>query len=124
MYNEFYGKIGGDIMSESISTQIMETNTKPCDSKNPIMDVLNNFLLYRKTQTDPNLEDEDTRELLKNLHEAKKEMEIANSNFEFAEEDGLVDLYIYRMKAAETRYQYLLKKVKQKGTNLENINLL
>jgi len=36
-------------------------------------------------------------------------------NYEFTEDPELVDYYTYKIKATQPRYQYLLKKAKEKG---------
>lgn len=59
-------------------------------------------------------------ELIKNLKNAQDELEIAVNNYEFANEPELVDYYTYNIKAAQTRYEYLLKKVKEEKINLVN----
>ena len=59
--------------------------------------------------------DNDTQELIKNLKMAQIEFETAINNYEFANEPELVDYYTYNIKATQTKYQYLLKKVKEKG---------
>jgi len=59
--------------------------------------------------------DNDTLDLIKNLKNAQSEFETAITNYEFANDPELVDYYTYKIKATETRYQYLLKKAKEKG---------
>lgn len=59
--------------------------------------------------------DNDTQDLINNLRNAQSEFETAVSNYEFAEDPELVDYYTYKIKATQTRYQYLLKKAKEKG---------
>ena len=59
--------------------------------------------------------DSDTEELIKNLKIAQIEFETAVNNYEFANDPELVDYYTYNIKATQTKYQYLLKKVKEKG---------
>lgn len=59
--------------------------------------------------------DNDTLDLIKNLKNAQSEFETAITNYEFAKDPELVDYYTYKIKATETRYQYLLKKAKEKG---------
>ena len=60
-------------------------------------------------------EDLETKELIKNLKNAQVEFESAINNYEFANEPELVDYYTYKIKATQTRYQYLLKQAKEKG---------
>ena len=59
--------------------------------------------------------DNDTQDLINNLKNAQKDFESALSNYEFAKEPELVDYYTYKIKATQTRYQYLLKKAKERG---------
>ena len=77
----------------------------------------NNFLdyLFEKFSKTTQKEDIETKELVKNLKIAQAEFETAVNNYEFANEPELVDYYTYNIKATETKYQYLLKKVKEKG---------
>ena len=60
-------------------------------------------------------------ELLNSVIKAKIDLENANKNFEFAEED-LIDYYTYQIKATQSKLNYLLKKVKKEGLILDMIN--
>ncbi len=73
-------------------------------------------------------------ELIKNKTEFEKEIELVtsiiktreelknnNKNFEFAE-GGLVDYYVYQIKANQAKLDYLLKLAKLKGITLDSIN--
>lgn len=60
-------------------------------------------------------ESTDVLNLLENLKNAQNEFETAINNYEFAIEPELIDYYTYNIKATQTRYQYLLKKAKEKG---------
>ncbi|MBQ7667806.1 MAG: DUF2508 family protein [Clostridia bacterium] len=51
--------------------------------------------------------------LLENLKVAQVELDTAINNYDFAKEPELVDYYTYNIKAAQMRYEYLLKKVKK-----------
>lgn len=53
--------------------------------------------------------------LLENIHQARREWLNSVSNFDQAENDDMVDYYIYKMKACQVRYNYLLKKAKEMG---------
>lgn len=77
----------------------------------------NNFLdyIFEKFSKSKTPDDLDTKELVKNLKIAQTEFETAVNNYEFADEPELVDYYTYNIKATQTKYQYLLKKVKEKG---------
>lgn len=46
---------------------------------------------------------------------ARDEWVEANIDFNYADDDLLVDYHIYRLKACEARYTYFLKLAKEKG---------
>ena len=77
----------------------------------------NNFFdyIFEKFSKTKQAEDLEMQELVKNLKIAQAEFETAVNNYEFANEPELVDYYTYNIKATQTKYQYLLKKVKEKG---------
>lgn len=53
--------------------------------------------------------------LLQSIQSARQDWLNAASNFEQAENDELIDYYIYRMKACQIRYNYLIKQAKAIG---------
>ncbi len=59
-------------------------------------------------------------ELMVSIIKTKKELEVANLNFEYAQED-LIDYYTYQIKAMRAKFDYLVKKAKQKGLALDMI---
>jgi hypothetical protein len=62
-------------------------------------------------------------ELLKSILNTKKELITANKNFEVAEGE-LIDYYSYQIKANKAKLDYLIKKVKTKGIQVDMINNL
>ena len=62
-------------------------------------------------------------ELLKSMLDTKRELTVANKNFELAEEE-LVDYYVYQIKASKSKLDYLIKQVKAKGIAVDMINNL
>ena len=62
-------------------------------------------------------------ELLKSILDTKRELTVANKNFELAEEE-LVDYYVYQIKASKSKLDYLIKQVKAKGIAVDMINNL
>lgn len=54
-------------------------------------------------------------EMVDILKKAQIDLDIAMNNYEFADEPALVDYYTYNIKAAQMKYEYLLKKAKEKG---------
>lgn len=53
------------------------------------------------------------KEIIQDLLSAKAELDAAVQNFNFADSDELIDLYAYKIKAAQTKYS-LFKKSKGK----------
>lgn len=62
-------------------------------------------------------------ELLRSILDTKRELTIADKNFESAEEE-LVDYYAYQIKANKAKLNYLIKQVKAKGIAIDMINNL
>lgn len=62
-------------------------------------------------------------EFIKSIIKTKRELEIANINFNIAEEE-LIDYYSYQIKANKAKLSYLIKEAKQKGYELDMINEL
>ena len=56
-------------------------------------------------------EQEKDMEIMKSLMKTKRELENANKNFEYAEEE-LIDYYTYQIKANQSKLDYLVKKAK------------
>lgn len=65
-------------------------------------------------------EKEKETELMISIIKTKRELEVANSNFEFAKDD-LIDYYTYQIKANRAKFDYLVKKAKEKGLALDMI---
>ncbi len=53
-------------------------------------------------------------DLVKSIIKTREDLDSACKNFEFAEGD-LIDYYLYQIKAAQSKYNYLLKKAKRAG---------
>ena len=56
-------------------------------------------------------------ELMQNIIETKEKLQNARKNFEYAE-DGMIDYYIYQIKANQSKLDYLIKVAKKKGVIL------
>ncbi len=65
-------------------------------------------------------EEEKKIELIMSVLKTKRELDLANKNFETAEL-GLVDYYVYQIKASKSKLDFLVNKAKQKGISLEMI---
>lgn len=59
----------------------------------------------------------DKNDLYINLENAKKEWEEAKNIFENVSEPDLVDYAIYSVEAAEKKYVYLLRQIKNENAN-------
>ena len=68
-------------------------------------------------------EEEQKREIIRCIVETKKDLETARNNYEYAEE-GLIDFYLYQIKAYQSKLNYLLKKAKSHGINIDRIQEL
>ena len=62
-------------------------------------------------------------ELIRNIIKTREELKNDNKNFEYAEL-GLVDYYIYQIKANQAKLDYLLKLAKASGITIDTINQL
>ncbi len=62
-------------------------------------------------------------ELIKSVIKTKRELEIANKNFNIAEGE-LIDYYSYQIKANKSKLSYLMKQAKEQGYELDMINEL
>ena len=68
-------------------------------------------------------EEEKKIELIISVLKTKKELDLANKNFETAE-SGLVDYYVYQIKASKSKLDFLVNKAKQRGISLDMIEEL
>lgn len=58
-------------------------------------------------------------EILESIKRAQEEWADANRNFEYADDDEIIDYYTYKIKASEIRYDYFIKKAKEMGIKAE-----
>ena len=68
-------------------------------------------------------EEEKKRELFKNIIQTKEELKNANINFEYADPE-LVDYYVYKIKASQSKLDCLIKEAKENGLILDMINAI
>lgn len=85
--------------------------------KNSIFSKINS-LLKEKSETIYTYNTGENEDLIENINDAKKEWLSARNNFEQAVESEIIDYYIYKIKAYQIRYEYLLKKAKEKGISV------
>lgn len=60
-------------------------------------------------------------ELIKSIIEAKRQLNLANKNFEYADGE-LIDYYVYQIKATRAKLDYLVKKAKSKSMEIDMIS--
>lgn len=76
---------------------------------------------YKKeTKIMEKTEQEKEIELMVSIIKTKRELEVATLNFEYAQDD-LIDYYTYQIKAMRAKFDYLVKKAKEKGLALDMI---
>jgi hypothetical protein len=62
---------------------------------------------------------EETQELIYLLNGARKDLISACQNYEYVEDQLIIDYYIYKIKACQVRYEYYIKKAKEKGIKVD-----
>lgn len=77
-----------------------------------------NFIKETKIMDKSN--DEKEVDLIISIIKTRNELEVANRNFEYAQGD-LIDYYTYQIKAIRAKFNYLVKKAKEKGLALDMI---
>lgn len=68
-------------------------------------------------------EEEKKNAIINSIKEAKRNLDIAHKNFEFADND-LIDYYSYQIKANSSKLDYLTKLAKSKGVAMSEINFI
>lgn len=68
-------------------------------------------------------EEEKKVELIMSVLKTKRELDLANRNFETAE-TGLVDYYAYQIKASKSKLDFLVSKARERGICLDMIEEL
>lgn len=61
--------------------------------------------------------------LIQSIINTNKKIEVAQKNYEFAEGE-LIDYYLYEIKANQSKLNYLIKKSKKNGIELNRIEKL
>lgn len=90
----------------------MSTISKNELNNKGVKSFLDNFKIHKDVNTNSNNND-----LYINLENAKKEWEEAKNIFENVSEPDLVDYAIYNVEAAERKYVYLLRQIKNENAN-------
>ncbi len=85
------------------------------EKPNPFYKIFKTIFTKDKV-TEVNIDDDsDMEELMESIKSARKEWLCATSNFNYANDQEIVDYYTYMIKACQVRYEYLIKKAKEKG---------
>ncbi|ODM27176.1 YaaL family protein [Acetivibrio mesophilus] len=92
--------------------------------KNAIFAKISSLLVKGKSELTEDDEFKEIEELIKCIKDAKKEWLSANSNFEHAIDSEIIDYYTYEIKAYQLRYEYLLKKAKEKGIKVNEDSVI
>jgi hypothetical protein len=92
-----------------------QIKTKSIDAFILIMDKINKT---REKIISSREKQEEMDQLLENLKIVQNELNIANTNYEFAKESELIDYYTYYIKATQIKYDYLLKQIKESGKQM------
>ena len=59
--------------------------------------------------------------ILEEIKNARNEWINANMDFEYADDQEMVDYCIYKIKASEIRYEYFIRKAKEKGIRVAHL---
>ena len=78
------------------------------------------FIKDGKKVTDKT-EEQKSVELVVSILKTKKDLDMANHNFEFAEKE-LIDYYAYQIKANKSKLDYLMKNTKEQENALDITN--
>lgn len=66
-------------------------------------------------------EEDEKREILRNIINTRAILTNANRNFEFANTNELIDYYIYKIKSTQAQLDSLIKLAKSKGVTIDKI---
>lgn len=66
-------------------------------------------------------QEEERKDILRNILHTKAELTNANKNFEFANTNELIDYYVYKIKSMQSKLDGLIKLAKEKGIEVEKL---
>lgn len=100
------------------------TKTFECMSiKEAFQKVIGSEISEKKTRNESSeIECEDSDELLDLIKNTKEAWKSSISNFDYTTEKDMLDYYTYQIKAHELRFEYLLRKAKEKGIKAKLFN--
>jgi hypothetical protein len=76
-----------------------------------------------KTESELSYACTEEEDLISNIRTAKKEWANAVANFDYVSEEEIIDYYTYKIKACQIRYEYYLKKAKEKGIRVGDLEI-
>ncbi|MBE7022340.1 MAG: DUF2508 family protein [Ruminococcaceae bacterium] len=85
--------------------------------------LLNRFRLLQENNQAKKLDEHRRIEFLRELRHAQNDLEAARNNYNFVKDTGLLEYYIYEIKAAETRVNYYLRLAKKENFRNEALPL-
>mgnify|MGYP000894973598 CR=1 FL=1 len=83
--------------------------------------LLEKLSVREKTKKIQEIEQDEAFAIVEEIKNARNEWINANMNFEYADSQEMVDYYTYRIKASEVRYEYFLRKAKEKGIKVAHL---
>ncbi|MCR4436483.1 MAG: DUF2508 family protein [Clostridiales bacterium] len=90
------------------------------NKKGMLQNILDLFL-GKKADIVPDREQDETRQLIEDIRNARSEWITANMDFEYAKEQELIDYCTYIIKAYQIRYEYFLRLAKEKGIKVYSL---
>lgn len=87
--------------------------------KNGMLHNILKAFMHEETKAQQADDGETTEQLLESIRNARNEWISANINFEYAKDTEMIDYYTFEIKACQVRYEYLIKKAKEKGIKVE-----
>lgn len=84
----------------------------------PVAKFFGKFLPKTENEIDCDNDILDKKELIECVNRARNDWINANKEFEYAQNDEIIDYYTYKIKACQVRYEYFLKLAKSKGITL------
>ena len=86
--------------------------------KNNLLKRISHKLLRKNITTTSIKNREEAEDILNEIKFSKNEWISANEIFEYTSEQELIDYCTYNIKACQVRYEYFLRKAKEKGIRL------
>ena len=81
------------------------------------MDVLMQIKSANILKHKPSAKTREVNQLLREILTAKRELDTVTHNIDFTNDSLLLEHYIFKRKACEMRYRYLISKAKERGIN-------